>query len=347
MGTRVLARLQTVWIVLNIALILAVLIGLPATTPKEFMNSASYAFGNFDDVSAWPNGFAFILSFLAPLWAIGAFDSTLHISEEAANANIAVPWAMISACSIASILGFGARCLIHLEANFSLANVIALQGVNVALAFCMGTDIDAILASPIEQPLATLTSASRQTFAFARDGALPFSRWIYRINAHTSTPVNAVWFTALMAALLALLAFAGPAAIGAVFSLAVLGQYVAYSTPITARFLGGQVFKPGPFNLGRFSLLVAIIAVIWMTFMSVIFVFPASPAPDAVAMNYAVVVLGGVLVLSVVYFYLPKYGGVHWFEGPRANIYVGDDDAGLDGLGREKNETNTSYTEQI
>ncbi|KAF7974533.1 hypothetical protein HWV62_12002 [Athelia sp. TMB] len=329
MGTRVLARLQTVWIVLNIALILAVLIGLPATTPKEFMNSASYAFGNFDNASAWPNGFAFILSFLAPLWAIGAFDSTLHISEEAANANIAVPWAMISACSIAGILGF------------------ALQGVNVALAFCMGTDIDAILASPIEQPLATLTSASRQTFAFARDGALPFSRWIYRINAHTSTPVNAVWFTALMAALLALLAFAGPAAIGAVFSLAVLGQYVAYSTPITARFLGGQVFTPGPFNLGRFSLPVAIIAVTWMAFMSVIFVFPASPAPDAAAMNYAVVVLGGVLVLSVVYFYFPKYGGVHWFEGPRANIYVGDDDAGLDGLGREKNETSTSYVEQI
>ena len=28
------------------------------------------------------------------------------------------------------------------------------------------------------------------------------------------------------------------------------------------------------------------------------------------------VVLGGVMFFSVVWYYFPKYGGVHWFEGP-------------------------------
>jgi hypothetical protein len=37
-------------------------------------------------------------------------------------------------------------------------------------------------------------------------------------------------------------------------------------------------------------------------------------------MNYTVVVLGGVLLLSVIWYYFPKYGGVHWFKGPVANI---------------------------
>lgn len=37
-------------------------------------------------------------------------------------------------------------------------------------------------------------------------------------------------------------------------------------------------------------------------------------------MNYAVVVLGGILFLSVVWYYFPKYGGVHWFTGPVRNI---------------------------
>ena len=97
-----------------------------------------------------------------------------------------------------------------------------------------------------------LTSSSRQTFAFARDGALPFSGFIYSVNKHTQSPVNAVWVTAFLSLLLALLAFAGPAAIGAIFSLAVIGQYLAYSIPITARFVGGQPFTPGPFNLGKF-----------------------------------------------------------------------------------------------
>ena len=97
-----------------------------------------------------------------------------------------------------------------------------------------------------------LTASSRQTFAFARDGALPFSRFIYRVNKYTQSPVNAVWCTAFLALLLTLLAFVkSPAAIGAVFSLAVIGQYLAYSIPITARFVGGQPFTPGPFNLGK------------------------------------------------------------------------------------------------
>jgi len=324
LGTKVIARLQRIWILLNVCLVLAVIIGLPAATPKEFKNTAKYAFGDFQNFNGWPSGYAFILSFLAPLWAIGAFDSTLHISEEATNASIAVPWAMISACTISSILGWG---------------------VNVALAFNMGTDVASILASPIEQPLATiffnsfgqkgtlalwsfiviaqymmgasfLTASSRQTFAFARDGALPFSKFIYRVNKHTLSPVNAVWCTAFLSLLLALLAFAGAAAIGAVFSLAVIGQYLAYSIPITARFVGGQPFTPGPFNLGKYSLPVAIIAVTWMTFMSLVFLFPTTPDPEAMVMNYSIVVLGGILVLSVIYFYFPKYGGVYWFKGP-------------------------------
>ena len=33
-------------------------------------------------------------------------------------------------------------------------------------------------------------------------------------------------------------------------------------------------------------------------------------------MNYTVVVLGSVFILSLVWYYFPVYGGVHWFEGP-------------------------------
>lgn len=77
-------------------------------------------------VSGWPDGYAFILSFLAPLWAIGnfivfkpsfidsgcdfhlgAFDSTVHISEEATNADVAIPYAIILAATSSGVLGWG------------------------------------------------------------------------------------------------------------------------------------------------------------------------------------------------------------------------------------------------
>jgi hypothetical protein len=65
-------------------LVLVMIVGLPVSTPTELKNSAKYGFGNFVNsvlflrvrttavaltsvVTPWPNGYAFILSFLSPL----------------------------------------------------------------------------------------------------------------------------------------------------------------------------------------------------------------------------------------------------------------------------------------
>lgn len=103
----------------------------------------------------------------------------------------------------------------------------------------------------INSSLNQLTTCSRQIFAFSRDGGLPLSKWLYNVNKRTHAPIHAVWFSVFLSLLLGLLSFAGPSAIGAVFSLVVAGQYVAYSIPIAARFIGGRKIQPGPFNLGK------------------------------------------------------------------------------------------------
>ncbi|GLB36976.1 putative APC amino acid permease [Lyophyllum shimeji] len=345
----IIARLQIPFIVVNVLLCLVIIIGVPAATPREFKNNASYAFGDFQNLTGWPDGYAFILSFLAPLWAIGAFDSTVHISEEATNADVAIPYAIILAATSSGVLGWA---------------------INVALTFCMGTDLEGILGSPIGQPLATilfnsfgqkgalafwawiiivqftmgmsmLTTCSRQIFAFARDGGLPLSRWLYNVNARTHAPVYCVWFAAGISLLLGLLAFAGANAIGAIFSLVVTGQYLAYSIPISARFLGGKEIKRGPFSLGKLSMPVAVTAVIWMAFIIVVFLFPANPNPGSANMNYTIVVQGGTLFLSIVYFYFPVYGGVHWFKGPVQTIEdvdLASQDTGSDVKGESDSE---------
>jgi len=73
---------------------------------------------------------------------------------------------------------------------------------------------------------------------------------------------------------------------------------------------------PGPFTLGWWGAPVAFLAVAWMTFMGIVFLFPTTPTTDTADMNYTIVVLGGVLILSLAWYYFPKYGGVHWFTGP-------------------------------
>ncbi|KZV66718.1 amino acid transporter [Peniophora sp. CONT] len=326
--TTFVAKLQLVSVVVNLGVCVAFFVGFPVSTPSELKNDASYAFGNFENLYGWPDGFAFILSFLAPTWTISGFDVSVHVSEEARNAKTVVPWSLVSAVMISAVLGWG---------------------LNVVIAFNMGSDVAAILDNPYGQPMATillnsfgkggalaiwsfviiaqyinglgiLTISSRQNFALSRDGAFPFSRYIYALNVRSGSPVYSVWVSGVMGALVGLLVFAGPAALGAIFSVGVIGQYVADSIPIAARFMGGQPFTPGPFNLGRMSLPVAVVALSWMWFMTIILLFPTTSPTNAQEMNYAIVVFGGVVAFSLAYYYFPKYGGVHWFKGPVSNL---------------------------
>ncbi|KAG0693917.1 amino acid/polyamine transporter I [Suillus ampliporus] len=328
LGTKVLARLQRLYTLLNVCLCFIIIIALPIATPPEYRNTASFALGGFTNLAGWPSGFAFILSLMAPLYTIGGFDASVHMSEEASNAALAIPWGITSSIVFAAVLGWA---------------------INVSLAFCMGTDLGSILNSPIGQPMAQilynslgqraalalwcliisteymvasncLLVGSRQTFAFSRDGAIPFSRYLYRINGYTKTPVNTVWFDAICALAIGLLAFVSTQAIDAVFTIAVTASYVSYITPITTRFVFKNNFKPGPFYLGKLSFPVAVIAVTWMVFMIIVFFFPATPQTTPQEMNYTVVVLGGFMFLAISWYYFPVYGGVHWYNGPIANL---------------------------
>ncbi|KAJ6594170.1 amino acid/polyamine transporter I [Mycena capillaripes] len=342
LATKVIARVQHFYVFLNIALFLVVIIALPVAAPKELQNSASFAFGHFENTSGWTDGYAFIMSFLAPAWTVAGFDTSVHISEEARNAPRAVPFAILSATILSSILGWI---------------------VNIVLALYIGNDLGSVTGNSIGQPMATiffnsvgktgtlviwafmiitlwmtgmdyLIAGSRQLFAFSRDKGLPLSSLLYNINPRTKTPVHAVIFLAVMALLLGLLgcillpytplSFAGPLAISAVFTMSIVSQYIGFTTPIIARWTGGQKFVPGPFNLGLMSAPVAFVASAYMIFMIVVFMFPAIPDPTSHSMNYTVVVLGGTLALSLGYYFFPKYGGMYWFTGPVETIRDSD-----------------------
>jgi len=91
-----------------------------------------------------------------------------------------------------------------------------------------------------------MVATSRIVYAYSRDGALPGSRWLRKVNRTTRTPVVAVWFVTTIGALLGLLVFAGPVAIGAIFSIGAIAQYVAFTFPIFLKLVvAGDKFRPG------------------------------------------------------------------------------------------------------
>lgn len=79
-----------------------------------------------------------------------------------------------------------------------------------------------------------------------------------------------------------------------------------------------------------------------MTFMSIVFLFPTIPDTDVEGMNFTVVVLGGTLLLSLVYYYFPRYGGKHWFTGPIPTIERTRPSSETDTVA-DKDKTDTNY----
>ena len=77
-------------------------------------------------------------------------------------------------------------------------------------------------------------------------------------------------------------------------------------------------------------------ALLWMAFSVVILCFPADTMPTAAAMNYTAAVLGGWIILCVIYFYFPVIGGRYWFTGPVANIERESSSAGGSSTDLEK-----------
>jgi hypothetical protein len=97
-----------------------------------------------------------------------------------------------------------------------------------------------------------------------------------------------------------------------VTSIATIGLYIAYALPILLR-LRATDFRPGPWRLGAWSRPVGIIAVIWVAFISVLFMLPTANPITAATFNYTpVVVLGTILIVTVWWLVSARY----WFKGP-------------------------------
>ena len=117
--------------------------------------------------------------------------------------------------------------------------------------------------------MATVTSTSRMTFAFARDGGLPFSKLLASVNTSTKAPEPAIWATALVTsifmAMATLTTIKGVSVYAVVVSCTVIFLFLTYSIPVILGgfALGGEKWPhPGKWNIGivPFKILSGIVA---------------------------------------------------------------------------------------
>lgn len=126
---RVMPKIQSACIFLNIALVVATVIALPVGKSKSNppINSGAYVFGQVENYTTWPTGWTFIMSWLSPIWTIGAFDSCVHMSEEATHAARAVPLGIISSSGLCGILGFVSLAVIAASMDKNIEGILGTK----------------------------------------------------------------------------------------------------------------------------------------------------------------------------------------------------------------------------
>jgi amino acid transporter len=338
------------WHVLGVAVIIALLVFVPDDHQSadfvftERINNSGLFDGGTGGAAFW--FYVLPLGFLLTMYTQTGYDASAHVSEETRDASVGAARGVWRAVFWSGLIGW----FVLLAITFAATNVEAINstdngfglGSSLAIFDTALTPAAAkavILIATIGQlfcGMACVTSASRMTYAFSRDRAIPGWRMWTRLNHHR-VPAFAVVFACFWAMVITLPALIGDEnnytyAFYAVVSITVIGLYIAYVMPVYLRWRKGDDWEPGPWTLGRKYRWINPAAIVWVAICVVVFSLPqgSTGAPwhddfDWKYVNYAPATVGAVFVAVGLWWLLSAR---HRFTGPVRNIEF-DDAAGI------------------
>jgi amino acid transporter len=325
------------WHVFGAALVILILAFVPKThqavswvfTTK--INNSGFDGGAIGDLKFW--FLVLPLGLLLTQYTITGFDASAHLSEETSAASEAAAKGIWRSIAYSAIGGY-VLLLAFLFAVQSPSGVSKGGGavdVIFGQSLPQGWHVIVLVISTAGQLFCTaacMTSCSRMTFAFSRDGAIPGSRLWSKVHPTTKVPVNAVLLCAVIGAVItapALYSVGGvPVAFLAIVSIAVIGLYLAFAVPIFLRWRMGDSFEPGSWTLGSKYKWMNLIAVIEIAIVSIYFILPFTPAGTPgnkdfawSSFNYAPILTFGTLIVLAIWW---NVSAKHWFTGPKHTI---------------------------
>lgn len=317
--TTLLTDFSGYWIlIVAAALTLAMLFSAPSLAWSRLVTFTNYSGAKGGDV--WPEatstGWLFLLSFLLPAYTVTGFDASAHTAEETVRAGVNVPRGIVRSVLVSGV--FGWVMLSAIVVAIPDPDKAALQGGSVfywimdgvvskrlGVALYVGIAVAQYLCG-----LATVTSASRMTYAFARDGGLPLSRQLRSVSPRFGTPAVATWSAAALS-----VAFTVYTPVySTITAVCVIFLYISYAIPtaLGLRAYGRTWTAMGPWDLGRWYPALAVVSVSFCVLLLVIGVQP----PNGKALY---IVIGALAVTAGVWF---GYERRH-FKGPPEGMMSG------------------------
>jgi amino acid permease (GABA permease) len=320
LGVKLVALLNDISVWWHIAGVL-IIVGVLAIAPSHHQ-SAGFVFGHFVNNTGWSSGlYVALLGLLLAQYTFTGYDASAHMTEETHNAARSGPRGIVMSILVSLIAGW----VLLIGITFAIQNytkeVGSATGVPPAQIFidAAGATTGKLLlliaiGAQLFCGMSSVTANSRMIYAFSRDGALPGSAIWHRVNKRTRTPTNAIWLAAGFAFVLGLPYLWNATAYAAVTSIAVIGLYIAYVLPTFLRLRQGASFKPGPWQLGRWSRPIGIISVIWVVIITILFMLPTVSPITVASFNYTVLAVVAVLGFAGIWWLASAR---KWFTGPK------------------------------
>lgn len=297
-----------VWFVgLFFVFILALLITTGVRSGLKFQ-PGSFVFGKWINQTGWSDGVVWFMGLVQAAYGLTAFDAVIHMVEEIPAPRKNAPKVMYYSILSGAVTGF----VFMMVCLFCIQNVgkvidsptgqpfmeltqetVGLTGAAVLMAL--------FIMNGLGQAISIMTTASRLTWGFARDGGLPFSGYLTKLDPYWKAPVRALWFQGSLIALVGVLFTFASTVLNAILSVSTIALTISYGFPIATVMVQGRDKLPpgGHFHLGKFATPANWVSIIYCCITTVFFFFPTGPNPSPSNMNWAIAVFGIMLVIAL------------------------------------------------
>lgn len=291
-------------------------------------NSIKEILTNFDNTrSGWPDALAFIVGLAGSAYTMNGYGMILSMTDEVKNPERNMPKGMISSILITSFNG-----LIYIlpiltilpKMKLLLDDTPEVMPIDLIFKFSFESYVISFLlvlllvGTVLFQSIGSITTASRTTYAFARDGGLPYKEMWTRVDSveKDTVPKNAIFLSMGIGAILPCVAVISESAFNSFMGSCVMTLTLSNGLPILCLLLNKRKkVKGGAFRLKRVGYICNTLSLFWVCLLCMIMSLP--PVIKGLSwknMNYASLVTIGFLTFATIGF---KVWGQKTFEGPQ------------------------------
>jgi amino acid transporter len=288
-------------------------------------------------------GSTFLAAMFMSLFVIYGFDTASTLAEETRDPRRAAPKAVLYSIIGAFIIGgvFLVACLVAIPnvydgKAFGLTGAIKANGglgwtpaniitANFPRAFAT-LYLFVVSAAIFVCCLTILAATIRLCFGMARDNQLPFSRAWSKVSPGLHTPIWACIVIALLSAV-PFIQYSGAGIIAIAATAMIYFSYFLGNIGILRARARGWPRTSAPFRLGRWGVLVNIVALIYGGAMLINFAWPraaSNPKPDqtAGALNFHIDFLNKVPILWTVFVVIVVIGVIYYLAVGRSKQFA-------------------------